>query len=287
MYSYSVYRPLIRIVPPSPSSTDVGLTGNPISPYWLEYSKKTGFKPPVEKNEPSGRGSFWSVFGLLSSVPLSGLTCTPNKEQDFVEEIDWSNISELEDLEFPPGHPQCGALYRVHPINENQYIPIENFDDVLNAEREFELVRLLTDLGATSIFIQELFLENEAVERGVETTLATMSSVKIQAKRGQESYRKNSRSIQLPGKQWIPDMKLDEAKYHWLAYEPDWKAIAYARCEGECLSAEIRLANGVSPTLTAEFESSGLLKALASIDVKFQHNNRNQWERVFTVQFAA
>lgn len=63
-------------------------------------------------------------------------------------------------LVFPPGHPKVDMLYKRHPLadvdgagKKNVYIPHDKYDEILMAEREAELLKMLVHLGATRIAI--------------------------------------------------------------------------------------------------------------------------------------
>lgn len=153
---------------------------------------------------------------------------------------------------FPPGHPQTGVLYKIHPLakyessdKENVYIPESDYSKVLLDEREAELLRLLVDLGATKISISRVLNEKKRVEVSSQINIDVASSVSGDAKANYHSSvnneEQNVRTFILRGKEWFIDEKVDNNKYSWLFYEPSWRSVVNAREVGMCLSAAIEI----------------------------------------------
>ncbi len=207
--------------------------------------------------------------------------------ESFVESIPYSSLTE--DYEFPPGHPLLGRFYRVHPLKSKSryYIPIEVFDSLLYSERENELIRILVDLGATKISIQEISTgTNEGTTKaGVKITGAGGISSDVAGKT--ERSNTASRVTLLRGKNWTPNMEFDRTKYSWLPYEPAWEAIVHARLVGGCVSSSVELTSDTSYSVNGQLGlTEGLLENLGSFDVGANFARISKEKKLFVVEFA-
>lgn len=153
---------------------------------------------------------------------------------------------------FPPGHPQVGQAYRLHPLSDlpgsskgGVYIPNDCFDQVLLDEREAELMRLLVELGATKISITEksTVTENSALAASVSATASEVASAAISGSKAGASFRDNheTREFELVGKPWKRGDRLNRSSYGWTDFEPAWGAIIAARETGECTRATVEV----------------------------------------------
>lgn len=207
----------------------------------------------------------------------------------FITQIPYSSISE--DLDFPPGHPLPNKLYRSHPLKSksNTYIPIEIFDSLLYAEREAELIRLLVDLGAIKITIQEKQTDKTEAEAKAEAKITGAGGLEGNLKGELNKLNELIRSFSLEGNSWTPEIqnKFKEEKYSWLPYEPAWKAVVHARLYGKCLTASIELTNDNSYSISGKIGiAEGLLQNVAGLNAgaSFQ---RNQAEvNLIAIEFA-
>lgn len=166
-------------------------------------------------------------------------------------------IAKIANFKFPPGHPQVGQAYLLHPLadlpgagKEKIYIPHEAYDDILLAERESELLKLLVELGATKVSITKK-QSNQAGSRfsaevaGGAKTLGEVG-VKASTKSEDEASSSDSRTFELAGKVWRKGDTLDRKKFAWVAFEPSWEAIISAREIGGCLKAAIEIKDDAS-----------------------------------------
>lgn len=153
---------------------------------------------------------------------------------------------------FPPGHPQSGVLYKIHPLakyassdKENVYIPESDYSKALLDERESELIRLLVDLGATKISIarnsNEKIKFSVSSQVNVDVASLTGGEAKTDYNSSSNNEEKNVRTFILKGKKWLPDDKISTEKYSWLFYEPSWRSVVNAREIGGCMSAAIEI----------------------------------------------
>lgn len=182
------------------------------------------------------------------------------------------NVTTLNDLKkcdyrFPPGHPVPGKLYRLHPLSKNPhlgkgnvFIPSWSYDEVLYAEREAELIRLLVCLGATRISIRKAGASSSASFNAVGGSVAVAGGMAAASGSVENEYASakassDVRTFILEGKPWRIGDKLDVEAFGWLPYEPSWGSIVQAREAGGCLQAMIELNS------RSAFSSESLIEA--------------------------
>lgn len=215
---------------------------------------------------------------LLKGIDLSDW-------DDFVDQIYYTDVPK--ELDFPPGHPIPGRFYRVHPLKDkiNRYIPEEIFDYILYKERESELIKILVDLGATDICIQEI--SSNALQGIIEgkTTLIGAGGGNIETKGEKEKSNSADRIIKLNPKNWSSEnFKSDE--YSWLPYEPDWESIVHARLKGGCISSSIELTSDTSFSISAQLGlTEGLLENLGSLGGGGDFSRLRKEKKRFEVRF--
>ncbi len=178
---------------------------------------------------------------------------------------------------FQPGHPRINKAYILHPLGShkieeyrNLFIPYETYDEVLYDEREAELVKLLVDLGATKISIEEINATSEKTSASLNCEVGTEAGSGSFGIDGGKTVNQSTdcgRQFILKGKKLV--FPFDRKKYNWLDFEPSWASIVMARCEGECLKAEMFLKEKTSYSIELK-SSAGLKMAIASgkVDAK-------------------
>lgn len=172
---------------------------------------------------------------------------------------------------FPPGHPQIGAMYKRHPLadtpaanKKNVYIPQEKYDEILMAEREAELIKMLVHLGANKITITQNNLTNANSSLSGEVSLggkgvgnASLGGGATSASSG-ESIDK--REFVLSGKRWKEGDTLKRENFAWLNFEPSWEALVVAREVGGCTKAALEIRENTmfstDKNFTAKVESA-------------------------------
>lgn len=174
------------------------------------------------------------------------------------------------EYEFPPGHPQIGQSYKIHPLAKlsgsekaKVYIPQDSYDETLLREREAELIRLLVELGATKISI----LEKNRVTLNAITSAGATVEHKILGKAGGEGCSSSEstvddldlREFELAGRPWVGGDRIDRSQFGWLAFEPSWGAVVAARELGQCTKAAIEIRE--ETTFASEKRFSAELKA--------------------------
>jgi len=226
--------------------------------------------------------SIVDVSKVLKNFDLEGWST-------FIAQISYSHIPE--NFEFSPGHPLPGRFYRAHPLKSknNKYIPIETFDLLLYAEREAELIRLLVDLGATKITIQEKQLGKIASDATANASLTGAGGVKAELKGDSNKLNESIRSFSLGGINWTLELKnqFDENAYSWLPYEPAWAAVVHARLYGKCLTASIELTNDDSYSISGKLGlTEGLLQNLGGFDAGASFTRSQTKTSLISVEFA-
>lgn len=166
-------------------------------------------------------------------------------------------VAKLANFKFPPGHPQVGQTYLLHPLadlpgsgKECVYIPHEVYDDILLSERESELLKLLVELGATKVSITKKQSNQAASKISAEVAggskIVGEAGVKVSTKAEDEASSLDSRTFELAGKLWRKGETLDRSKFAWVSYEPSWEALISAREIGGCLKAAIEIKDDAS-----------------------------------------
>ncbi|MGK7945427.1 MAG: hypothetical protein AB4058_13255 [Microcystaceae cyanobacterium] len=222
---------------------------------------------------------------LTTDVPL----VTETVLEELEAQLNLLHIKEIpEELRFPPGHPIPQKLYREHPLKAkaNHYIPVESYYSLLFEEREAELIRILAELGATKISIEEESNEQLVLNFAGETEVQKIANLegKIE-KQGTQEYKK-VRTQEYIGKYWTPDLSFDRAKYSWLDYEPTWEAIVEGRLNNGQLSAVIELTTDISNEITTTMGlAEGLLKQLGAFELNLDFSQNHLKRRKFMVEF--
>ena len=204
---------------------------------------------------------------------------------DFVDLISFASIPD--ELDFPPGHPLPNRFYRVHPLKKknNRYIPIEIFDSILYKERESELIKILVDLGAKEILIEELIDKKNLGSAQGEVGLVGTGGANVEGKIANERSNSATQITKLNPKNWKPEnFKSDE--YSWLSYEPEWESLVHARLKGGCLSSSVHLSSDTSFSISAQFGlTEGLLSNFGSLGGGSEFSRLMKQEKKYEVTF--
>jgi hypothetical protein len=192
---------------------------------------------------------------------------------------------------FPPGHPLPGRFYRQHPLAASRpdktsvFIPIEMFDDLLLREREAELIRVLTDLGASEVTIVEDESNTAAASASAKVEATVGGGVKAGLSGESSSSDSRVRIFKFVGRPWSEGFEFDSSPFGWLDFEPSWDAIAYARVRGGCTEATIRLTRETSFSLGAKLGVTGLVERLAAVSAEVEGRRTKAAEYSVRVQF--
>lgn len=190
-------------------------------------------------------------------------------------------------LTFPPGHPKSGLLYQRHPLasyvscKQSYYIPEQQYESILTEERQSELIRLLTELGATKIEISESY----ALERDNNSSVSVDGkgdSFELDVTKKNDSNQilsnKLLRSFKLIGKKWASNQELNTNLFNWFGFEPQWQSLVYTRTYGGCIEATIEmheeqsLISGSELALALKSDLSVSIEGSSQVGVKSKHN---------------
>lgn len=195
---------------------------------------------------------------------------------------------------FPPGHPKVDMLYKRHPLaevsganKENVYIPHDKYDEILMAEREAELLKLLVYLGATKITITHNVsgAGNSDVKGNIAGGAAVIGNVEagFSTSTDEKNSSLDKRVFSLAGKKWKDNDTLDRKKFSWVDFEPSWEALIVAREIGGCTKAALDIREHTSfsddKSVLAKVEYA-VYSGLASADIK----SKNTGEKVYLVE---
>lgn len=198
---------------------------------------------------------------------------------------------------FPPGHPEIGRAYVLHPLSclkgagkSNIYIPQEKYDEILLEEREAELIKILVTLGAVKITITE---KNSATDKSLLNANLTGKSllagaeVDLSTSQQQVLNDHSCREFQLIGSDWKKGDRIDKNEFAWIQFEPSWGALIVARELGGCTKASIELRENTtfaSEKTIASKISGKVLAAEVSASVKAESENEKSY--FFVVEFT-
>lgn len=199
---------------------------------------------------------------------------------------------------FELGHPLVGKVYKRHPLagaatydKHNLYIPSERYDQILLAEREAELIKMLVDMGAIRIQISKKSAgaAPSSIDGSASTDVAGYGggSASYSSKNDNSRNAMDSREFRLRGKQWHEGDRLARADYFWLTFEPSWAAVVMAREIGACevASLEIRETTSFSNDRNIEFQiKAQMLQAGANAQITA--STEEETEYFITVEFA-
>lgn len=276
----------------------------------LGHSKKHD-KATASAISASASAVALASVSLLGAIPLLYELVTSDYTTETVHEESFNKLKFFMDkhslskqqamssgFKFPPGHPQIGETYRLHPLAEyphsskqNLYIPEHIFDDVLFEERESELLTLLVHLGATKVEIAK-YVENlfeDAQSGSIDGGVKAVGNVSFseESNSGRCSNEKNVRIFSLKGKPWEYGNKLERKDYAWLNFEPSWNALITAREVGGCTNATLEIKE--ASKYAANKEASMQLKAKiysANGTLKFMKKDFRETSYIVKVSFS-
>lgn len=202
-------------------------------------------------------------------------------------------------VRFPPGHPLPAGIYREHPFRERMYYPGESYDRVLFEERESELIKLLVNLGATKIIIEERNVAEDSASSTLGAQATVLATADYQQSKREKGFDSRSRTIDLgPRRNFrasnLQAVEKDHKAYRWLDWEPSWQSLLYARVFGHCLSSEVELSfSKDTMALTAgalgfDLAKLGIPTPIANVGVELQREIKDLFETklLFRVWFA-
>ncbi|WP_157986794.1 hypothetical protein [Pseudomonas sp. Larv2_ips] len=253
------------------------------------------------------------IFAAVSAIPSLISLVSGDKDEDkavradkerllavFVERATYSPSQAREaGYRFQPGHPMSGKSYRRHPLadiseegNKQLYIPSETYDAHVLEERESELIRLLVSLGATRISITKntTSTKSSLIKAGGSIDAGAIATAGAGLGRDSQhaSGTSDTRVFTLTGNAWDASREIDVNKFFWLAFEPSWKAVLFARQYGGCTEASLELKENTSFSEDTNIELSIKVKQIGGgASANFGASDNGQRAHLINVQFAA
>jgi elongation factor Tu len=191
-------------------------------------------------------------------------------------------------IKFALGRPQENRLYIANPVKPDEYVPYDNYEYILFMDKIRELELILQGLGATEITftsMKGISLE-EAEERNwnanVESSMKIHSFSGGVSRAGTKQYMSNSdirvdrvKRFNPVDRPYLPD------NLHWFNSDPDWKALADARLNGNMLHFE----QTISTTQVSTLDQQTQLDVNAAYEnLVFKINANYHQERSFHVK---
>ena len=242
------------------TTPELGFSGARAKPS-PEQTSSTGFSLLPDSLILAAVNAIPSLGSLFYEEKNEGAAALEEKKRLLAAFLERATFSQSQALEagyrFQPGHPLSGKSYRKHPLASfaapdtgHLYIPSEGYDAHVLEERESELIRLLVSLGATRISITKNSTSdtNDHVKSNASVSVGPIADIKVEY--GSE-YRhslssSDTRVFILSAHCWSTSAKLDQKDFFWLAFEPSWKAVLFAREHGGCTEASLELKENTS-----------------------------------------
>ena len=248
------------------------------------WNKKRNQKEEEDENKESSDLVLREQGNIVETFKLANL----RKKNEF--EI--IAIPELPpEIEFLPGHPLPNTTYRQHPLGryieskQNLYIPVESYYDEIFKERQAELMKILTDLGAKKIIIKEEIKSSDKKQASANVNVAQQGVQGGGEISGSNLYKVTD-ECELIGKPWREDMTIDESKYIWLEHESDWKAMVYQRINGGLFKKTLSISTDISSQLTGNMGLAGNLKQVFDLNLEGAAGKDNMKDYVFEIEFS-
>ncbi|MDJ0707671.1 MAG: hypothetical protein QNJ46_30715 [Leptolyngbyaceae cyanobacterium MO_188.B28] len=210
-----------------PDLTALALPGKAVSLFWTIHIllQQTYPKPDLDNPIHHRNHDARLLFQQLAKLDLHSW---------YIHSVDQAPPdTPPEGIEFPPGHPIAGQMYRQHPLKEKHhcYYPVTQYFSLLFEEREQALLSLLGDLGATKIVIEALHNESSSAE--------SHKQIFEYGNRGQ-----------------TVTSSIDVEQYPWLAYEPIWQSVVNERLKRGMLSTQFEFDLDVMGLLRTQVQTA-------------------------------
>jgi hypothetical protein len=167
---------------------------------------------------------------------------------------------EINDLVFPPGHPQLKVVYALHPFDGSRYVPFEHFHRRIFEQKVIEALELLAALGSTTIEIRQLSGTEVSKDVAAALPLAGLVggdvSLSSTSKSGRDSEVLYQATLRPRGRPHVPQ------GLRWFPHEDFWQSVAKLRLKEGMLDFSLRVQHvdsfGVTAKLGAQFAGLGL-----------------------------
>lgn len=242
--------------------------------------------------------AFFPFLSLPTALVIAGAAASPliaklfaSNQKEIPKELETSsieafksfvnkNICSLDEVrefgaQFPPGHPQAGETYKLHPLahvagvgKEKVYVPKDLYEEMLLAEREGELLKLLVHLGATRISIAKKIESSTyatlQINAGGDAQGIATANISANTSTQQAVRNSDTRIFELAGRPWLTSDRISRKDYSWANFEPSWIALIEAREIGGCTKATLEMRGNSSYSLEKEISADVKAKIYAA-----------------------
>ena len=188
------------------------------------------------------------VKSTLDGIPAKDRR-TVFMQEDLPHETPKSFVGAREEwmsaLTFAQGHPKPEVMYIVHPLKEGEYLPLAEFDALLNEEKRHEFFTLVRALGARHIKYRNLVTteshqKDKASKSASNSTTgapAAMPNVAVGNGISGEQTTSQSQSLQASSDLYVESEYEPKAAPHipeglvWYDSQLDWQRLAADRLE--------------------------------------------------------
>lgn len=131
----------------------------------------------------------------------------------------YSELSEIHDVDiknfsFSTGEPRVEVSYLEHPIKENLFIPVDNYNKYIQNERKWDLINLLRSKGVSKITFSRTYDIDEKYK--IKLLNYSIESGLIEAYTEDDVYTFDNQST------------TNDYKSLWINNEPEWEGIIKA-----------------------------------------------------------
>ena len=194
--------------------------------------------------------------------------------QSIANDIPLVSMSEVRDIQFPPGHPRVDELYIGHPAAGNRYYPAWDFHRAVFEHKFSEAIRLLMALGGTRIEVHHV----EGWSKEVIGTMALpipagSGDVQVTLKHGDSRQLLLESDLDPTWKRpFLPRGLV------WYPNEPMWQAIAQGRLKHRMRTCQMVVNYednyGVNASLGAQIDK---LKGKLKLGGKWKDHQPTIW----------
>ena len=147
----------------------------------------------------------------------------------------------VSNINFPVSHPKLNTLYVLHPLKDDTYLPVDNYDFELFNDQLLEFARIMEHLGAKRISYQ--ILENKSNEEfsSKDKNYSLEAKIKVAGGSGKvDLAEENSKMNKLLHKFELEASYFDRGEIKmpsedslvWYHYNKDWKQKVESRLAG-------------------------------------------------------
>lgn len=244
---------------PSESKAKIALIWEAIERIYREAEGKTFWQEELESLKTEFLGSDHQAEDLLDAL---------------LQTVNPVGKSDLELLQFPPGHPKNRTAYVGHPVLATVYYPFASFHRFLFEHKVSEAVRVLMALGAKSMLVEHVSGWSQEFAGNMNLPIPTVNgnaSLSVSGKGVSKSnmlFRATLRGTESPS---LPSDLV------WYPHEAGWQQIVEGRMkyglQDFCLTINYTEDFGVNANVNAQ-----LLACQLGIGGSFQDFEETTWK---------